>query len=417
MEASVSPLDFVHTLRPALLEPETSVGPRISVVIPTRNEADNIPELVRRLEAATAGCALEIIFVDDSTDVTPGVIADIARHSVFPILLRHRQPEERVGGLGGAVTLGISLARAPWVCVMDADLQHPPELVPKLFGEAIRSGSDVVIASRYCDLGDVGDFGRIRTYVSEGSTMLARLAFPGALSGVTDPMSGFFLIRRSAVDLRELQPRGFKILFEILCRTPDLRKTEVPFRFGERFAGESKASLHEGARYVRQLLDLRFGPAWVSFVRFGLVGVSGIAVNAIALTAFTELLGIFYLISAVAATQVSTFWNFVLTESVVFDRSFGAVGRLRRAGLFYAMNNAALGLRGPMLFVLVSTLGLHYVISNLISLVSLMVLRFLTADRLIWRRTSHVGVEAMPPVEVEPVSFGAPSLVSTESVH
>jgi dolichol-phosphate mannosyltransferase len=247
--------------------------------------------------------------------------------------------------------------------------------------------------------------------------MLARLAFPGALSGVTDPMSGFFLIRRSAVDLWELQPRGFKILFEILCRTPDLRKTEVPFRFGERFAGESKASLHEGARYVRQLLDLRFGPAWVSFVRFGLVGVSGIAVNAIALTAFTELLGIFYLISAVAATQVSTFWNFVLTESVVFDRSFGAVGRLRRAGLFYAMNNAALGLRGPMLFVLVSTLGLHYVISNLISLVSLMVLRFLTADRLIWRRTSHVGVEAMPPVEVEPVSFGAPSLVSTESVH
>jgi dolichol-phosphate mannosyltransferase len=398
-------------------EPEISVSPAISVVIPTRNEAGNVAELIRRLEVAAERCSLEAIFVDDSTDETPAVISDIARHSKFPILLRHRLPEERVGGLGGAVTLGITLARAPWVCVMDADLQHPPELIPKLLDEATRSESDVVIASRYCDFGGLGDFGRIRTYVSEGSTILARLAFPNALAGVTDPMSGFFLIRRDAIDLRGLQPRGFKILFEILCRTPGLRKTEVPFRFGERFAGESKASLQEGVRYVRQLLDLRFGPSWVSFVRFGMVGLTGIAVNAIALAAFTEMLGLFYLISAVAATQVSTLWNFVLTELVVFDRTFGSIGRLRRAGLFYAMNNAALGLRGPMLFVLVGTLGVHYMISNLISLASLLILRFVTADRLIWRRPVPVALESMSPVEDALVPFTGSSLVSTETVH
>jgi dolichol-phosphate mannosyltransferase len=286
-----------------------------------------------------------------------------------------------------------------------------------LFDEATRSGSDVVVASRYCDLGGLGDFGRVRTYVSEGSTMLARLAFPNALAGITDPMSGFFLIRRDAIDLRELQPRGFKILLEILCRTPELRKSEVPFQFGERFAGESKASLQEGVRYVRQLLDLRFGPSWVSFVRFGMVGLTGIFVTALALAAFTELLGIFYLTSAVFATQVSTFWNFVLTELFVFDRSFSAIGRLRRAGLYFAMNNAALGLRGPMLFVLATSLGLHYMISNIISLVGLMILRFLTADRLIWRRTESAAAESMSSVEDAPISFAAPSLVSTETVH
>jgi dolichol-phosphate mannosyltransferase len=411
-----APLSNITT-RLVASEPEISVSPAISVVIPTRNEAGNVAELIRRLEAATESCSLEVIFVDDSTDDTPAVIADIARHSMFPILLRHRLPEERVGGLGGAVTLGISLSRAPWVCVMDADLQHPPELIPKLLDEATRSESDVVIASRYCDFGGLGDFGRIRTYVSEGSTMLARLAFPTALAGVTDPMSGFFLVRRDGLDLRGLQPRGFKILFEILCRTPDLRKTEVPFRFGERFAGESKASLQEGVRYVRQLLDLRFGPSWISFVRFALVGLTGILVNALALAAFAELFGIFYLTAAVLATQVSTLWNFMLTESVVFDRSFSTVGRLRRAALFYAMNNAALGLRGPMLFVLVSTLGIHYMISNIISLVSFTTIRFFTADRLIWRRPAPVAAESTSPADDALVPFAGSSLVSTETVH
>ena len=160
------------------------------------------------------------------------------------------------------------------------------------------------MASRYCEQGGFGEFGRMRTLVSEGSTMVARMAFPGALRGVTDPMSGFFLIRREAVDLTALQPRGFKILFEILCRTPKLHATEVPFRFGERLAGESKAGLQEGARYMRQLLDLRFGPCWMSFVRFGMVGITGILINSLALALFAGALGICVLTAAALATQI-----------------------------------------------------------------------------------------------------------------
>jgi len=415
IDSSPAPARSIITF-PLPREPEIRVVPTISVVVPTRNEAGNIPELVRRLEMATGDCSLEIIFVDDSSDDTPKVVEDIALHATTPIQLRHRPPDDRPGGLGGAVALGISVAQAPWVCVMDADLQHPPELVPDLFRQAISTESDVVIASRHADHGDMGEFSPLRKHVSESSTKLAQLAFPKALDGVTDPMSGFFLIRRDAVDLTTLQPRGFKILFEILCRTPGLRKSEVGFHFGERRSGESKASVQEGVRYLRLLLDLRFGPGWLSFVRFGLVGVSGIFINALALAFFTEWLGIFYMISAVAATQVSTLWNFALTETVVFDTPAGSAGRPRRAVLFFAMNNVALGLRGPMLYVLVSTLGLNYMIANIISLISLMVLRYFTADRLIWGRTPPPAGPSMPSGGAPP-TFGVHPLVSTEQVH
>jgi dolichol-phosphate mannosyltransferase len=416
IDSSPAPARSIITF-PLPREPEIGVVPAISMVVPTRNESGNISELVRRLDQAMDGCPIEIIFVDDSSDDTPTVIDEIAARSAIPILLRHRLPEDRTGGLGGAVSLGISVARAPWVCVMDGDLQHPPELVADLFRQAITTESDVVIASRYCEQGDVGDFGQIRAKVSEGSTKLARLAFSKALDGVTDPMSGFFLIRRSAVDVTTLQPRGFKILLEILCRTPELRKSEVGFHFGERHAGESKATLQEGVRFGRQLLDLRFGPGWLSFVRFGLVGISGIFVNALALAFFTEWLGIFYMISAVAATQVSTLWNFALTETVVFDTPAGSAGRPRRAVLFFAMNNVALGLRGPMLYVLVSTLGLNYMIANIISLVSLMVLRYFTADRLIWGHTPPPAGPSLPSSDGTPPSFGGHPLASTERVR
>ena len=371
--------------------PDQTDWPVLSVVIPTRNEAGNISELVQRLKAATEDLHVEILFVDDSTDDTPQVIRSVERDPLHPIVLEHRRPDERTGGLGGAVARGIAIARAPWVCVMDADLQHPPELVPKLLEEATRTAADVVVASRYCEQGGFGEFGRMRTWVSEGSTMLARMAFPGALRGVSDPMSGFFLVRREAVDLTILQPRGFKILFEILCRTPKLHATEVPFRFGERHAGESKAGLQEGARYVRQLLDLRFGPSWMSFMKFGLVGVSGILINSLALAFFAGAMGITVLVAAVLATQFSTLWNFSLTESFVFDGEHGSDGRLKRAAFFFAMNNAALGLRGPMLYVLHEKLTIHYLIANLISLVALMVLRYVTADRIIWKRGDQGG--------------------------
>lgn len=141
---------------------------------------------------------------------------------------------------------------------MDGDLQHPPERVADLLAAAEVGGTDLVVASRYCGNGSAkGLSSQVRSVGSSGATGLARLLFPRALAPVTDPMSGFFAVRTSAIDPAALRPRGFKILLEMLIRTPRLRVTEIPFKFAERHAGMSKASWREMVRYLRQLVALR----------------------------------------------------------------------------------------------------------------------------------------------------------------
>lgn len=232
-------------------------APELTVLVPTRDERDNISPLLARLEKASREHRLEVVFVDDSTDDTPDVIRELAAHASTPVKLIHRPPDRREGGLGGAVLAGLKVARSEFVCVMDADLQHPPELLGALLDQAHSSHADLVLASRFCPGGDMGEFSVLRKALSRGSTLAARAMFPVRLRGVSDPMSGFFLFRRSAIDPQALRPRGFKILLEILLCGTRLNTSEVAFRFGERHAGESKASLLEGARYLRRLIELR----------------------------------------------------------------------------------------------------------------------------------------------------------------
>ncbi|HYZ77500.1 MAG TPA: polyprenol monophosphomannose synthase, partial [Gaiellaceae bacterium] len=233
--------------------------PFVSVVVPTKNEAANVAPLLERLSGVLPPSDLEVIFVDDSSDVTPAAVREASRRAVNAVTLIHRPPENRGDGLAGAVVEGIRAARAPWICVIDGDLQHPPELIPELLQRA-QSDHDVVVASRYALNGHVGTFGIGRSLVSRAATRAARLLFPRRLRGTTDPLSGFFLVRRSVIRPEVLRPRGFKILLEILVRTPGLKVSEVPFEFGARHAEQSKASAREGARYVRQLCSLRLGP-------------------------------------------------------------------------------------------------------------------------------------------------------------
>jgi dolichol-phosphate mannosyltransferase len=242
--------------------PAPQVAPELSVLVPTRNEAGNVEELLRRLAAAVAGVPTEVIFIDDSDDLTPEVIRSIARRGgggACQVSLIHRQDARRAGGLAGAVVDGLRAARAPWACVLDADLQHPPETIPRLLARAERDGADLVVASRHCAQGGADGLGPVRSLISVVSSAAARTLFPWRLRGVTDPMSGFFLVRPGAIDLEALRPRGFKILLELLVRCDSLRRAEVGFRFADRHAGESKGSLREGLNYLRSLGELRFG--------------------------------------------------------------------------------------------------------------------------------------------------------------
>jgi len=357
----------------------------LSMVIPTRNESGNIEPLLMRIHQALKGISAEVVFVDDSTDNTPDVIRKLQEWFPLPIKLIARPAERRKNGLGGAVVEGFQAAQGTWMGVMDADLQHPPEMIPRLLRHAQKSGSDIVVGSRLAPGGDSSSLGFTRNVISHVFALTTRIAFPQRLWNVTDPLTGFFLTKRSALKAEELKPDGFKILLEILVSHPQLKVSEVPIQFGHRNAGESKASVKETVKFFRGLYRLRMAGN-ENFIRFLLVGMSGLVVNSLALAAFTELAAIHYVISAVIATQVSTLWNFGLTEKWVFGKRETERPFLQRLVSFLLVNNLLLILRGPIITFMVGQMGIHYLISNLFSLFVMTVLRYLLADKWIWNK-------------------------------
>jgi dolichol-phosphate mannosyltransferase len=215
-------------------------APALSVIVPTRNEAGNIRPLLARLEDALSGIDAEVLMVDDSDDATPEIARQAATRSALPIRVHARPPGQRPGRLGGAVLVGLSEALAPVCVVMDADLQHPPELLETLL-RASSTGADFVVASRYVDGGGAeGLRGRYRRVVSTLATGVAKRVLRPELAGISDPMSGFFLVRQSCLDLPSLHPRGFKLLLELLVHNPQATVAEVPFTFAVRHSGVSK---------------------------------------------------------------------------------------------------------------------------------------------------------------------------------
>jgi glycosyltransferase involved in cell wall biosynthesis len=229
------------------------------VVVPTRNEEQNVSPLLQRLGPALATLNAEIIVVDDSGDGTSATLAASAETCPVLVRLLHRPPGLRKGGLSSAVITGARLARGDKVLVMDADLQHPPETAIVLADTAMRRDCDVVVGTRYAGRGSSVDGldGRGRRLVSSWATVLVKSLFPRRLATVSDPLSGLFAFRRAAVDLDRLKPVGFKILLEILVRTPAATVTEVAYRFSARNAGESNASLRQGLTFLRHVSRLR----------------------------------------------------------------------------------------------------------------------------------------------------------------
>jgi dolichol-phosphate mannosyltransferase len=403
-------------------------APTVSVVVPTRNEVDNVAVLVQRLDVALGEMAGEIVFVDDSSDGTPARIAEIAAASARPIRLLHREPGERAGGLGSAVVAGLRVCTGEWAVVMDGDLQHPPEDVPALVAAGQRAGADVVVASRYVDVGSAAGLGSVvRTAVSGGATVLAKAAFPRRLGNCSDPMSGFFAVRPDRLDLDALRPDGFKILLEILARSRNLRVCEHPFTFGERHDGQSKASWREGVLFLRRLLSLRLvtmlGARSSAIAAFLAVGLSGVAVNTVVLAALIEWLHSPLLLAATVATQASTLWNFLLSDRLVFRGP-----KLRRAHVrylgFWTVNNLALLGRLPLLSVLVHQVGVAYLPANALTLAAAFTVRFAVSDRYLFVRrgamtttadpTTSEPIRDLPPIakhDGDTVRFGPVDLV------
>ncbi len=352
-----------------------------TVVVPTFNERGNVAELVRRLDEALRGRDAEILFVDDSNDDTADVVRQVAGGSTLPVRLMHREPADREGGLAGAVAAGLATARGDYVVVMDGDLQHPPELVPLLRDTA--GPVDMVVASRYLGAGDSSGLSSSwRRAVSSTSTLLARSCFPRRVGRVcTDPMTGFFCVRRSAVHLDRLRPRGFKILLEILARH-DLEVAEVPFAFGERHDGESKASWRNGAQFVYQMAALRMG----RMARFAAVGMLGTVLNLFLMWLLLRETGLHYLPAAVIATEVAILHNFVLQERFVFndlrDNRHRWWTRLLHSVLY---NNVDTLARLPALAFLVEVLAFPSVLAQGLTLAVAFLARFFFVSTVVYR--------------------------------
>lgn len=361
----------------------------VTIVVPTFNEAANVRQLLHRIgESVPARLPCEVVFVDDSTDDTPQVIADAARDCPFPVTVLHR--DEPAGGLGGAVVEGIKVAGSDWIVVMDGDCQHPPHLVPELVVTGERTGAELVVASRYTDGGSrAGLAGGYRVAVSRGATWLTKGLFPRRLRGISDPMSGFFAIRRSAVTADALKPLGYKILLELAVRSRPRRVAEVPFVFEERFAGESKSTAREGRRFLRHLVGLRTDAPIARMIGFGLIGASGFVPNLAGLWALT-VLGVHYVPAEILANQFGVAWNFLLIEQLLFRDRRGHRRWWDRLGRFALLANADLVLRIPLIALFVRDLGMSPLPATALALVTTFILRFAGTEALVYlprRRT------------------------------
>ncbi|MDQ0774848.1 dolichol-phosphate mannosyltransferase [Streptomyces aurantiacus] len=355
----------------------------VTIVVPTFNESANIRELLRRItESVPPRLPCEVVFVDDSTDDTPDVIRDAARDCPYPVTVLHR--ESPVGGLGGAVVEGIRAATSDWIVVMDGDLQHPPSLVPELVAAGERAPAGLVVASRYLKGGSrEGLAGGYRVAVSRGATWLTKTLFPRRLRGISDPMSGFFAIRRSAVTADVLKPLGYKILLEMAVRARPRQVTEVPFVFQDRFAGESKSSAQEGIRFLRHLAGLRTASPAARMVVFGLIGATGFLPNLAALWALTTA-GTHYLPAEIIANQFGVAWNFLLIEHLCFRDRRQHRHWWDRAGRFALLANADLVLRIPLIALLVGRFGMGALTATALALVTTFVLRFAGTEALVY---------------------------------
>jgi dolichol-phosphate mannosyltransferase len=292
------------------------VGPVLSIIIPTFNERDNVRLMVDELCSVLTGINWEVIFVDDdSPDGTAELVRDLGRqHARIRCI-------QRIGrrGLSSACVEGMLGSSAPYVAVMDGDLQHDPAIIPKMLAILIDSDVDLVVGSRYVAGGGAPDFSRARQLISRFATRIGRAIVPESLK---DPMSGFFMLRRALLDdvVRNLSALGFKILVDIVAsaRRPVVIR-EVPFEFRVRRAGTSKLDSLVAWEYLMLLADKLIGRyVPVRFIAFAAIGGFGLIAHIAVLTVAFRMEGVSFVTSQTLAAVVSMVFNYSLNNALTY---------------------------------------------------------------------------------------------------
>ena len=307
--------------------------PEISIIVPTLNERENIEELARRVGVALAGVAWEIIVVDDdSDDGTAALVNALARND------RRIRCIQRIGrrGLSSACIEGFLSSSAPYLALIDGDLQHDETVLPAML-EILRSGDvDIVVGSRYMDGGSIGDWDDGRARLSRFSTRLAQKTLHVVLS---DPMSGFFAVRRDTFHdvVHDLSGVGFKILLDIFSAAErPLRHRELPYEFRARHAGESKIDGMVALDFLTMLLQKKVGRLFPSrLVFFSIVGGAGVFVHLAAFAAAFHGFALAFWTSQTVAALTAMVANFTLNNLITYrEQRLSGWAWLRGLALF-----------------------------------------------------------------------------------
>ncbi|XGV99789.1 MAG: glycosyltransferase [Leptolyngbya sp. BL-A-14] len=375
---------------------------RFSLIVPTYNEGGNIDKIVRilcRLLDQAVPNNYELIIVDDNSpdrtwEQAQNLTAD------YPHLRVMRREHER--GLATAVIRGWQAARGEVLGVIDGDLQHPPEVLLQLL-DAIDSSADLAVASRHIEGGGVSDWSLTRRILSRGAQMLGLVILPRVISRVSDPMSGYFLVRRSAIAGKWLSPVGYKILIEVLGRGDIEQVAEVGYVFQEREEGESKVTWKQYTDYLHHLLRLRVASGRIGrlrqkisfplgrFLRFGLVGLSGLVVDMGMLYLLYDILGVGLTRSAILAAELAIINNFLWNDRWTFKDVAGKQpgwGKgLKRLAKFNIVCLMGLILKILLLNVLFNGLHLNAYVANFLAIAVVTGWNFWVNLKLNWRVT------------------------------
>lgn len=353
----------------------------LSIVIPTYNEKDNIVNLVEAIHSVLKDYDYEIVFVDDnSRDGTIELARSLAGRYPVKILVRTNEK-----GLATAVIYGFNNTTGKNILVMDADLQHPPQVIPAML-EAIKK-ADIVVGSRYVPGGGCENWGFLRRLNSRGAIALSHLFLPRTRA-VKDPVSGFFMLRRSVLEGAHMNPIGYKILMELLYEGNYRKVTEVPFMFLTRSQGASKLKIKTEIDYLKHIFSLmRRGGEIVRFIKFAAVGASGAVVNfglyAI-LTRFANLLDFLALGISIEASIIS---NFILNDRFTFaDRRVnGRSNLVIRFLKFNAVSLFAAGVQFGVFALLNRIIGVYDLIANIVGIAAAMLINYFVNNIWTWK--------------------------------
>jgi dolichol-phosphate mannosyltransferase len=367
----------------------------LTVIIPTFNEEANIRNIVMAVDAVFHENSLngQILVVDDnSSDNTIPFVHELKRtRSNVDILVR-----EQDHGLSQSVADGFSHASSDVIIVIDADFSHPPVLIPRMYDE-IRKGNDIVIGSRYMEGGGIRKWPLKRRVISIGATFLGRFLFPD----ITDPVSGFFAIRKKVVDKAPLKPRGYKILLEVLGKGTWEKDKEIPFEFVDREAGSSKLKIKTIIEYAQQVTDITFysfanhGSAawreWKRVFKFGIVGISGIMVNLGILYLMVEFFAMNKDLASPIAIEFSILNNFIWNDLWTFgsDEDRMVSGRWHRLVAFNIVSVGGAVINYAIFLALTSWLAVYYLAAQLLGILIAFVWNFLVNRRITWKRTER----------------------------